>query len=321
MISVVATTYNEEASLAAFVRALLAQTLHPDEIVIADGGSTDATPAILRRLAAEHPCLHPLFLPHCHRSVGRNRAIAQAAGDVIAVTDAGTLAAPHWLERLTAPLRDDPSIDFVGGYYRAVATTPLQQAVAAATIVPPAQVDPRTFLPSSRSLAFRKTAWQAAGGYPEWLSVSEDTFFALALRQAGCRMAFAPDAQVAWELPRALDRVFRQFFHYARGDAQAGLFFRHYYKNYALLGGAAAWALGRRWPILRTLVSAGATAYLGKQCLRAARRTGSVAATALTPAVVLTMDLAHLAGYLTGAVEGPGAVRHYERERAETAPR
>ena len=309
MVSIVATVWNEESSLEGFLRALLAQTLPPDEIVIADGGSTDGTPGILRRLAAEDSPVRPVFLPRSNRSVGRNAAIEAARGEIIAMTDAGSQAAKEWLERITAPLREDAAVDVAGGYYEVVATEPMPMAIAAATVVPVEAVDPATFLPSSRSVAFRKDAWAKVGGYPEWADHNEDTVFVDALRRAGCRFTFVPDAIVSWEPAGDLGRLFHQFYRYARGDAQAGLFFRHYYKNYAIPAVAATWVLGRRRPALRWMAGAAAGLYLGKQCLRAARRTPCGLAVALTPAVVLTLDLAHLAGYVVGVFDRPAIAR------------
>ena len=54
-------------------------------------------------------------------------------------------------------------------------------------------IDPQTFLPSSRSIAFTKEAWAAVGGYPEWLDYCEDLLFDLALRDR-YSFAFAPAA-------------------------------------------------------------------------------------------------------------------------------
>ncbi|HOQ30714.1 MAG TPA: glycosyltransferase, partial [Armatimonadota bacterium] len=257
MVSVVATVWNEAGSLQEFLRALLAQTLPADEIVISDGGSTDGTRELLQEVAHEEPRVHPILLPRSNRSVGRNAAIEAARNEIIAVTDAGSRADPDWLERITAPLRADPTVCMVGGYYRALARSPLQEAIAAATVVPPERVDPETFLPSSRSLAFRKEAWARVGGYPEWSDHNEDTIFALALRRAGCRMVFVPDAVVSWEPSPDLRRLFKQFYRYARGDAQAGLFFGHYWKNLAIPAAGAAYLLGRRHPRLRAAVGTG----------------------------------------------------------------
>lgn len=57
MISVAMTTYNGERYVEKQVRTLLEQTLVPDEIIICDDGSTDATIRILERLAGENSCI------------------------------------------------------------------------------------------------------------------------------------------------------------------------------------------------------------------------------------------------------------------------
>ncbi len=80
------------------------------------------------------------------------------------------------------------------------------------------EIDQASFLPFGKSVAFRKDAWAAVGGYPEWASHCEDLLFAMALKRAGMRFAFAPDALVRFR-PRSSFRDFaRQYFLYARGD-------------------------------------------------------------------------------------------------------
>lgn len=317
MIAIAATCWNEADSLESFLEGLLAQTLPADEIVIADGGSTDGTQEILKRMAAAHPQILGLCLPRSNRSVGRNVAIAAARSDIIAMTDAGSRAAPDWLEKITAPLLADPALDGCGGYFRPLATTPLQKAIVAATVVPAAAIDPETFLPFSRSFAFRKEAWARAGGYPEWADHNEDTVFSYEMRRAGCRLTFAPDAIVTYEVPRRLRVFFKQFFRYARGDAQARLWFGHYTKNYAIALGAAMLVAGAWWPPVAWAALAGGALYLGKKCLRAARRTHDPAAVAMTPLVQASLDLAHLAGYTVGVLNRPDIARRQADERVK----
>ena len=58
-----------------------------------------------------------------------------------------------------------------------------------------------------------------------------------------------------------------------------------------------------------------------RQSLRAVRQTHSAAATALTPAVALTLDMAHLAGYIHGILDRPairrarGSIRCVRKDR------
>ena len=94
-------------------------------------------------------------------------------------------------------------------------------------------IDPQAFLPSSRSVAFRKSAWAAVGGYPEWLEHSEDLVFDKALRERFGPFAFAPEA-VAYFRPRPSLRAFyRQYHAYARGDGKANLWPRRHAIRYA----------------------------------------------------------------------------------------
>jgi hypothetical protein len=101
------------------------------------------------------PSCHPLY-------VGGNTGIEAAAGSLIAVTDAGCRLDPRWLEYIVAPLEADASAEVASGYYAPDARTLLEQAVAAATVRTAGEEDPQTFLPSSRSVAFRKETWRSA---------------------------------------------------------------------------------------------------------------------------------------------------------------
>src|SRR5690606_23957641 len=106
--------------------------------------------------------------PDCNISRGRNQAIAAAQGEIIAVTDAGVRLTDRWLERLTQPLLDDPDCQTVGGFFRADPQTVFEAAMGATVLPLVDEIDAASFLPSSRSVAFRRTAWAAVGGYPEW---------------------------------------------------------------------------------------------------------------------------------------------------------
>ena len=96
-----------------------------------------------------------------------------------------------------------------------------------ATVLPDAEeINPATYLPSSRSVAFFKSAWEAVGGYPEWLDYSEDVVFDQALRARYGPFQFVPEALVHFRPRSSLGEFFRQYYQYARGDGRAGLFTR-----------------------------------------------------------------------------------------------
>ena len=152
MISLIATVLNEGESIHRLMRSIADQTRLPDEVVIVDGGSRDDTVSIIENYADKLP-LRVLIEPGCNISAGRNHAIAAARGDIIASTDAGVELAPDWLEKLTRPLVDDVSVGVVGGFFNAEATTPFELAMGATVLPLVNEINPATFLPSSRSIA------------------------------------------------------------------------------------------------------------------------------------------------------------------------
>ena len=112
-------------------------------------------------------------------------AIAAAHHALIAATDAGVRLERDWLEQLLiVPCRAEDPADVVSGAFVAAPETLFELALGAVTLPAIDEIDPATFNPSSRSVAFRREAWQKVGGYPEWLDYCEDLLFDLALRDA-----------------------------------------------------------------------------------------------------------------------------------------
>jgi len=106
-VSVILPAYNAAAHLRRAVDSALAQTMADLEIVIVDDASTDATLEIAGRIAARDSRVRVL---HNERnsgpSVSRNRAIAAARGEWIAILDADDSWFPERLERMLADAGD-----------------------------------------------------------------------------------------------------------------------------------------------------------------------------------------------------------------------
>ena len=109
-----------------------------------------------------------------------------------------------------------------------------------ATVLPTLdEIDPVRFLPSSRSVAFTRSAWEASGGYPEWLDYCEDLIFDFRLRDLYQPFAFAPQAVVHFRPRSSLPSFFKQYYQYARGDGKADLWRKRHairYLTYLVLG-------------------------------------------------------------------------------------
>jgi len=305
-VSVVATVLNEEINLPRLLDGLAAQTRPVDEVVICDGGSTDGTLAVLR--AERRLPLIVVKLPGSNISQGRNAAIKVATGEAIAVTDAGVQPDPGWLKSIVCPLEEEGAWGG-SGFFRPDPKSVFEVAMSATVLPREQDIQAPRFLPSSRSVAFRKSAWAAVGGYPEWLDYCEDLIFDLRLFDRYGPFPFIPQAVVYFRPRGNLRAFFLQYYRYARGDGKADLWrLRHAvrYATYLLAvpliaaGGVVVspWLCtlllisvpGMFWNPWRRLVRLWAALH-GRE---------RIAAFFWVPAIRVTGDLAKMAGYPIG---------------------
>jgi glycosyltransferase involved in cell wall biosynthesis len=306
-ISVILTVLNEAEAIAAVLDSLCEQTLAPDEVVVADGGSSDGTVAILERYSGRLP-LRVLAAPGSNISQGRNIAIRAASGDLIAVTDAGVICGPEWLARLTSPFAE-PGVMAVGGFFRSDPRTLAELAIGATVMPDPGDINPATYLPSSRSAAFRREVWEAVGGYPEWLDFSEDVVFDLAVRKRYGPFVYVPEALVAFRPRGSLAALARQYYLYARGDGKANLFPRLHairYFTYLVVAPLLVYTAVAVNPWLWLVGALAGLAYLRRPLRRLWPRLGALApldrvrALVYLPLVRLVGDVAKMVGYPVG---------------------
>lgn len=339
-VSVITTVYNERHQIERLLTSLASQSRQPDEVVICDGGSTDGTVEAIRQWTTQQAGqllnLKLLVEPGANISRGRNLAIAAAAGPLIAATDAGVRLAPTWLAALLAPWEaaarqgqpDGQMPLAVAGFFLADTTgaatgeaigqpPDLFLTAMAATVLPRRdEIDPQKFLPSSRSVAFTKTAWAAAGGYPEWLDYCEDLLFDFAINAqrptVPTAFVWAPAACVYFRPRDSLRSFWTQYYRYARGDGKADLWRKRHLVRYitylvvvpALLG-HAFWGFFARWLGWAGLL-AGILVYCGRPWQRLQHLGVDLTppqrlqAALLVPVIRVVGDWAKMAGYPVG---------------------
>jgi glycosyltransferase involved in cell wall biosynthesis len=303
-VSVIVTVMDEIASVDRLLDSLMSGSRVPDEVVIADGGSRDGTVGRLRERSSSEARIRAIEAPG-NRSVGRNAAARASRFPVIACTDAGAETDREWLERITRPF-EDPSVDVVAGFYRPVGETWFERAAGVVSAPSLDEIDLDRFLPSTRSVAFRRAAFERVGGFDESLSHNEDTPFALALKRAGCSFAFAPEALVRWR-PRGNLRAFlHQHRRFGLGDGESrvqGWFYATIAAKYGLalaLLVAGFWLRAAWWALLF-----GVALFVAAQARRGLGRIGAFEALLAVPALKVAYDWGYLVGYVQGRLSPP----------------
>lgn len=309
-VTVITTVKNEQATIIPLLESLATQTRLPDEVVIVDGGSTDDTVARIRAFARSSPMpVRLLVRPGCNISQGRNAAIKAAHGPVIASTDAGVRLSPDWLAQLTAPFEDGHPPAVVSGWFTPDPQTAFEMAMGATVLPTLSEIDPKKFLPSSRSVAFLKEAWEKVRGYPEWLDYCEDLIFDFRLRDLYGPFPFVPEAVVHFRPRGSLRAFWRQYFNYARGDGKADLWRKRHlirYATYLLAAGLlVAGLLYSPWLLIPLLPGAALylwTPYRRLLSSRPLSHASLLEAILWVPIIRLVGDLAKMAGYPIGLI-------------------
>jgi glycosyltransferase involved in cell wall biosynthesis len=306
-VSLITTIFNEAETLPSLLDSISRQTHLPDEVIVVDGGSTDRTVEILHQWRDRLP-LTIVVADGASISEGRNIGINRASGTIIAVTDAGTVLDKGWLHQLIYRFEDpDQSVDVAAGFFHPDPRSSFETALAATTLPDRAEIDPETFLPSSRSVAFRRSWFEAGMQYPEWLDYCEDVVFDLRLKRAGARFQFAPDAVASFRPRPDLSGFWKQYYRYARGDGKAGLFWKRHLVRYLTYLVIVPSFVVIRSPAWRLLVMTGAVGYMWQPVRRLWRRSDGDLAKSLKLAPLAAIlrgfgDIAKMAGYPVGLI-------------------
>jgi lipopolysaccharide/colanic/teichoic acid biosynthesis glycosyltransferase/glycosyltransferase involved in cell wall biosynthesis len=194
MISVIVPAYDAEATIGDCVRALQQQSLASDtyEIIVADDGSTDATPTIARQLGAT-----VVSNPHQGKSAARNAGAAAACGDLLLFTDSDCAPSSDWIEGMSAPFANSDVMGVKGAYrtrqHELIARfVQIESEDKYDRMSKETQID---FI-DTYSAAYRRDIFILNGGFDTRLKGVEDQDLSFRLAHKGYRLVFVPSATV-----------------------------------------------------------------------------------------------------------------------------
>ena len=113
-ISVIVCAHNEAEYLPACLYSLLAQSRVPDEIIVINNASSDATGEV----AGQVPGVRVLDEPRKGLTIARETGRLMAEGDLLVYLDADCRAPLTWLERIERRFLADPHLLALSGPYR-----------------------------------------------------------------------------------------------------------------------------------------------------------------------------------------------------------
>jgi glycosyltransferase involved in cell wall biosynthesis len=204
--TVIVPAYNAEETIESAIRSVQAQTTSSFEVIVVDDGSTDATAAVLERIAADQPRITVISQRNAGPSAARNTAIDRAAGAYLTFLDSDDLLMPPYLEAVEASFATDSAvglvhvrawvIDEAGGGRVRRAVWPPPGYVTGSGAEPDQPAEAVVALAAGNYVGAVQTARRAAveraGGLDRDLHQAEDYDLWLRIAIAGFRVVMAP---------------------------------------------------------------------------------------------------------------------------------
>lgn len=222
-VSVVVSTHNRSADLAAALEALLQQTAPVHyEILIVDNNSTDDTREVVARAIPRSPVpLRYLFEARQGVSYGRNTGILHAKAPIVAFTDDDCRPAPDWVASICRAFAEHPDIDCIGGRVvpRWPDTVPAWFARRQGSPLAICDHGDQTFPVDAEhaatclltaNLACRRSVFDKAGMFSPDYPRGQDREIQLRMWAVGCRGLYEPSVRV--DVPIPPGRLTKEYF-------------------------------------------------------------------------------------------------------------
>lgn len=187
-VSVIIPCYNQAALITETINSVLASSFSPIEIIIVDDGSTDQSYEVITALAKQYPLISCFKQKNSGPSVARNHAISKAKGIFILPLDGDDLISVEYIEMAVEAFKRDAEVKVVYCEAEKFGAKTGKWNLKPFSLANLAK-DNMIFV----SALYRKTDWEACGGYAEDLRwVSEDWVFWIAMLKNGGKVIKLP---------------------------------------------------------------------------------------------------------------------------------
>ena len=219
-IDVIIPTYHPDEKLEKCLRMLKRQTVQPQRILLINTEEEFFHSKVFSTLK-QGEIIH-ITKPEFDHGGTRNQAAAMCDGEImILLTQDAIPADEHLIENLIKPFEDEEVCAAYGRQmadkkdnpveaYTRIFNYPKESRIKSKEDLPKLGI--KTFFCSNVCAAYRKSEYNALGGFPLHTIFNEDMIFASHLIEAGKKIAYAADAKVwHWHNYTAKDQLKRNF--------------------------------------------------------------------------------------------------------------
>jgi GT2 family glycosyltransferase len=252
-VTVVIPVRNDAGQVATTMESLFAQTRRPDEIVVADGCSTDDTVQRILAFSDRGVPIRVVRNESLFAGGGRNVGTRAAAHDLLVLLDLGNRADLKWLDAMVKPFEQDPDLDYLGGVFYPLIETSFERVTAAIIYFDDSlgltwtqeQLERyanvgRVGLPGGLCMAYRRSIWERAGGFSEWARKGQDRLFSLRVQRIGGKIGMSLHAVMYHHMANSIREAFDKHFNYAVWTGRLGLPRGRFHRLARVYGAGAA---------------------------------------------------------------------------------
>jgi len=236
MISVAVVVRNGGTTIDKTLSSLLDGSLLPDEILIVDGLSHDNTLDIVRGFQERYGIIRIVNNPQKDIASGRNIALRESVGDILAYTDADCIVDKDWVFHIARRFAEDSSLAGCGGRMLALPPRNWVEEIAGKIFLDEImQYEEKARYCDSLSVAgalitansaYRRDILLSIGGFDQWFgNYGEDIDLFWRLIKAGYKLLYDPNLIVYHRFPNKVSTLIRK--HFGFGIASSKLTKKH----------------------------------------------------------------------------------------------